>query len=129
MSHPPERDTRVTPGTAGSDPLDWLDAALRNDGHGHRAAYVGDGGFTARVMSALPAPAALPAWRKPALAALWGTAGYAIATLLPGAYADVVRELFRVVGGHPVSLTDIATGVAMLGVATWAATAYALRSD
>ncbi len=39
---------------------DWLDPLLvagRDD-------YVDDDGFTARVMDALPAPAALPAWRN-----------------------------------------------------------------
>ena len=46
---------------------DWLDGLLRADGGEHRAGYLDDDGFTARVMSALPAPAALPAWRKPAL--------------------------------------------------------------
>jgi len=48
---------------------DWLDDVLRADGREHRADYLDDDGFTARVMSALPAAAQLPAWRKPALAA------------------------------------------------------------
>ena len=39
---------------------DWLDAALRADGREHRAAYLDDGGFTARVMAALPATGGAP---------------------------------------------------------------------
>ena len=55
---------------------DWLDAALRADGREHRAEYLDDAGFTARVMAALPAPTALPAWRKPALTLLVGARGH-----------------------------------------------------
>ena len=36
--------SRIDPGD------DWLDALLRTDGREHRAEYVDDGGFTARVM-------------------------------------------------------------------------------
>ena len=64
---------------------DWLDAALRADGREHRADYLDDDGFTARVMAELPAPATLPAWRKRALIALWAAAGVGIAVALPGA--------------------------------------------
>ena len=68
----------LTPRHDASD--DWLDDVLRADGREHRADYLDDEGFTARVMSALPAVAALPAWRKPALAALWAGAGSAAIT-------------------------------------------------
>jgi len=108
---------------------DWLDAGLRENGREHRAGYLADCGFTARVMAMLPAPAALPAWRKPALAALWTAAGVGIALALPGAYADIAREFLRLVIGHPVSFAQIAAGVLALGIGSWAATAYALRRD
>ena len=80
-------------------------------------------------MAALPAPSALPAWRKPALTALWSGAGVGIAVALPGAVTDVSREVLRIIIGHPVSLTGIAAGVVALGAATWAAAALALRND
>jgi len=108
---------------------DWLDAALRRDGEARRAVYLDDAGFTARVVAKLPAPAAaLPAWRKPALTLLWAAAGAGIALALPGTATEVMREITRLVL-HPVSLAQIAAGVAMLGAATWAAAAYALRQD
>ena len=53
------------------EPADWLDAALAADGASHRDDYLDDAGFTARLMARLPAPVALPAWRKPALSLLW----------------------------------------------------------
>lgn len=108
---------------------DWLDAMLREDGRDHRAAYLDDGGFTARVMAALPPPAALPAWRKPALTALWATAGVGIAFALPGTVVDVVHEVLRVILGQPVSLAGLATGMAVLGASGCAAAAYMLRDD
>ena len=61
-------------------------------------------------MAALPAPAALPAWRKPALAALWAAAGLGIALALPGAVVDVAHEVMRVIVGQRVSLAGIAAG-------------------
>jgi len=108
---------------------DWLDVVLGADGHEHRSAYLDDDGFTARVMSALPAPATLPAWRKPALTALWAAAGIGIAFALPAAVIDVAHETLRVILGQQVTLTGIAAGVAALGAATWAAAAIVLRSD
>jgi hypothetical protein len=106
---------------------DWLDAALRADGRDHRAGYVEDAGFTARLMAKLPAPVALPAWRKRALTLLWSGAGVGIALALPGAVTDVTREWFRVVAGHPVSLVQIAGTLVVLGVASWSAMLWALR--
>ncbi len=82
---------------------DWLDDLLRADGREHRAGYLDDEGFTARVMSALPAPAALPAWRKPALAALWAGAGIGIALALPATVGDVAHEILRVILGQRIS--------------------------
>ena len=109
---------------------DWLDEALRADGDGHRAAYVADDGFTARVAASLPMPAALPAWRRPALVALWAIAAAGMAWALPGAASGVALEIVRLIGTRPVSLADIATAVLALGVAGWAGAFYALhRSD
>jgi len=108
---------------------DWLDAALATAGRGHRADYLDDGGFTTRVMAALPLPAAPPAWRRPAVALLWVAAGIGGALALPGAFTDVAREFFRIVGGQPVSLPGIAVAVALAGAATWSAAAYLLHSD
>jgi len=107
----------------------WLEAALRADGREHRAQYLDDAGFTARVMAALPAPLALPAWRRPALMLLWALAGLGIALALPGAVVDVAYDVMRVVAGQRVSLSDIGAAVVALGVAAWAAAAFALRDD
>lgn len=108
---------------------DWLDRELRADGREHRAGYVADDGFTARVIARLPLPASLPAWRKRAVFALWTVAGVGIALSLPGAYADAVREAFRIVAGHPVSLAQIAGTLALLGIGSWTAMIWALRRD
>ena len=108
---------------------DWLDGALAAAGREHRADYLDDGGFTTRVMAALPLPAAPPAWRRPAVALLWVAAGIGGALALPGAFTDVAREFFRIVGGQPVSLPGIAVAVALAGAATWSAAAYLLHSD
>ena len=108
---------------------DWLDGLLRADGREHRAQYVDDDGFTARVMAALPAPVTLPAWRKPALAALWAATGLGLAFSLPAAFYDVAHEVMRVVVGQPISLTGLAAGVVALGAATWAGAVLVLRRD
>ena len=110
---------------------DWLDAALRGEGREHRSEYLADDGFTALVMAKLPPPATavLPAWRKRAVAALWTMAGIGAVAAFPGTYADVVREVFRVVAGHPVSLAQIVGGVVVLGAASWSAMVWALRRN
>ena len=115
-----------------SDPVvdDWLDAVLSADGREHRDAYIDDDGFTARLMSALPAPVTLPVWRKPALAALWAAAGLGIALALPATVVDVAHEILRlIIIGQPVSFTGIAAGVIGLGAAMWTAVLVALRND
>ena len=107
---------------------DWLDDLLAADGHEGRSFYVSDDGFTARVMHALPASITLPAWRKPAIAALWGVAAVTFAAALPSAALDVAREAYRLIAAHPVSLSGIAGAVACAGILTWTAAAYALRT-
>ena len=108
---------------------DWLEQALQDDGREHRADYVADDGFAARVAVALPPPATLPAWRKPTIAALWTAAAAGLALALPGVAADIGRDLARLASSHPVSLGNIATGVVVLGLATWTAAAVALRRN
>jgi hypothetical protein len=104
---------------------DWIDHVLRADDE-----YIADDGFTARVMSALPAPAALPKWRKPAVAVLWGVAASALAIAAPGAAVDVAREAYRLLATVPVSITGIAGAMAAVVVATGAAAAaYTLRGN
>ena len=113
--------------TASGD--DWLERVLRDDGGEHRTAYVADDGFTARVAAALPAPATLPAWRKPAVAVLWTVATAGLALALPGTVADVAHLVTRILAAQPFSLANITTGVVALGLASWAAAAYALRRN
>jgi hypothetical protein len=108
---------------------DWLDAVLAADAREHGASYLDDQGFTARVMAALPASVAVPRWRKPALVALWSAAALGTAAALPGVALDVGREAFRLLAAQPVSLPQIAVALAAIGVVTWSAAAWALRSD
>jgi hypothetical protein len=111
------------------DPTDWLEQALAADAAEHRDAYIDDDGFTARVMQVLPAPAAMPRWRKPALAVLWVAATVALLWALPGAALDVAREAFRLASARPFALSEVAVVLVVLAAATWAAAAFALRRD
>jgi len=111
------------------DADDWLDGLLHADAAATREAYIADDGFTARVMQATPTAAALPAWRKPAVAVLWGAAAAGLALAMPGALLDVAREGYRLLATQPVSLSGLAaTAVAMLAL-TGAAAAYTLRTS
>jgi hypothetical protein len=108
---------------------DWLDGLLHADARDGRSSYIADQGFTARVMQALPVSLALPAWRKPAIVALWGVALAGAALALPGAALDVVRETYRLLGAHPVSLSGMAGAIVFAGALSWSAAAYALRAS
>jgi hypothetical protein len=109
---------------------DWLDALLRADGREHRADYVDDDGFTARVLATLPAsPVALPAWRKPALAALWAVAGVGIAFALPATATDVAHEVMRAILAQPVSVAGLGAVFVALLASAWTAAALVLRTD
>ena len=108
---------------------DWLERLLAEDGRDHRADYLADDGFTARVAAALPAPATLPAWRKPVLALLWTLAALGVALALPEMFADLASAIIRVLGRQPISLAGVAGGLAVLGMASWAGAVYALRRD
>jgi len=108
---------------------DWLDAAIAADAADHRSLHVDDAGFTSRVMAALPPALAFPAWRRRAIVAMWSAAAVGVAFLLPGAFVDVAREAFRLVGGQAVSISGVASAIVAGTALTWAATAYALRGD
>lgn len=131
MTTDPAQPTPVPAATGADTPADtgdaWLDDLLRADAAAHRHGYIADDGFTARVAAALPAPATLPRWRRPALFGLWAAGGIGAAWAAPGAMLGVARELIRVFGGQPVAPTDVAAGIAMVAIAAFAATAVSLR--
>jgi hypothetical protein len=108
---------------------DWLDKLLADDAREHASHYLQDDGFTATVMQRLPAPIALPAWRRPVVIALWLVAGVMLASMLPQAMQDLAREAFRVVAAKPVTLSMLGMLLAAIGVVTWTGTALALRRD
>ncbi len=108
---------------------DWLDRLLAADAVGARDAYVADDGFTARVMGALPPPVMEPAWRKPAVVALWGVAAVGCAVAMPAAMLDVAREAYRLLVAHPVSVSGIVGAAAAMFGLTAAAAAYSLRAS
>jgi hypothetical protein len=107
----------------------WLEQLLADDGRDHRAGYLADDGFTARVAAALPAPLAVPAWRKPVVALLWAVAAVAVALALPEALADAASAIVRLLGHQRISLANVAVGLAALGVASWGSAVYALRRN
>lgn len=105
----------------------WLEDLLRAQARDFDTEYLNDDGFTARVMDLLPKPVTLPAWRKPALTALWATAGLGIAVVLPSTALDLAHDVLRVFVAHRFSVSEAGAALLALGVASWAATAYALR--
>ncbi|MGH8713350.1 MAG: hypothetical protein ACREYB_05005 [Casimicrobiaceae bacterium] len=107
---------------------DWLDAALESAGREHRAAYVADDGFTARVLGRLPVTPTLPAWRRPAIALLWLLVGAAAMVALPGAFDDAFRGAVGLIVARPFHLTDIAVMLGLCGAAAWGALFYAART-
>lgn len=102
-----------------AEPADWLDRVLADDAGDYAGGYIDDGGFVANVMRRLPAPIALPAWRKPAIAVLWGVAGIGLAITLPGVVVDVAREAFKLFAAKPFSLSEMAVVLVLLGTGTW----------
>ena len=114
-------------GTQGSAAAtaDWLDHVLADHARDHAGDYIADAGFTARVMTALPAPIVAPAWRKPAVAALWGIAAVGLAFALPGVAVDVAREAFKLFSAKPFALSEIAAVLAVAGLGTWSTAIYA----
>jgi hypothetical protein len=121
-----ESDTAIPADRSG----DWLETALREDAAEHASVYLDDEGFTASVMAALPpAMQPVPAWRKPAVTAMWSAAAIGACVALPQFAIDVGREAFSLLAAQPVSLPQIGVTLALLGFAMWSAAAYALRND
>jgi hypothetical protein len=108
---------------------DWMDRMLRYDAAQHADDYIDDAGFTARVMQKLPLAGELPAWRRPAVAALWVIAGLLLAVALPGVAFDVARAAYKLFAARPFALSTIAFMVVAFGAASWTAAALALRRD
>jgi hypothetical protein len=108
---------------------DWLDAALEEAAHEHRAAYVADDGFTANVIDRLPAMPTLPAWRRPVIVLLWLLAGVGALVALPGAFDDAFRSTVALLVGRPLHLTDVALLLALCGAAAWTSLVYAARAN
>ena len=128
VTKPPEMND--SPRSSFDSGDDWLDALLHSDAREHRADPIDDDGFTARVMAALPPPpAALPAWRKPALAALWAVAGVGIAFALPATATDVAHEVLRAILAQRVSVGGLGTAFVALLASAWTAAALVLRTD
>jgi hypothetical protein len=110
-------------------PADWLDQLLASDAVDHAGDYIADDGFSARVMRMLPVANDLPAWRQPAVVALWLIAAVLLAITLPGTAHEVAREAFRLFAAQPFSLSTIVLVLAAIGVATWTSAAVALQRD
>jgi len=108
---------------------DWIDRILAQDAADHTGDYISDSGFTARVMQTLPSVGALPAWRRPAIAMLWGVAGILLAIILPGLAFDIAQGAFRLLAAKPFALSTVASMVVAAGVATWSVAAFVLRKD
>lgn len=110
------------------DTADWLDAALEEAGREHRAAYVADDGFAARVVGRLPAAPTLPAWRRPVIVLLWVLAGAAALFSLPGAFDDAFRGSVALLLGRSLGLKDVALLLVLCGAAAWTSLVYAARA-
>jgi hypothetical protein len=108
---------------------DWLDDVLRDAGRVHREEYIADDGFTRSVMAKLPEAAALPAWRRPAVALLWVLAVGGVMVALPGVFEDLFRGAMAVFTGHRLGLPDIGAALVLFGGVAWSTLLYAMRSD
>jgi hypothetical protein len=107
----------------------WVEQALRADACEDASAYVADDGFTAAVMARLPAPVALPAWRRPVVLLLGVIAGCALAALLPDMFYAVFRDLAALVVGQSLSWSNVALALLLLGATTWSTLVYAMRAE
>ncbi len=113
--------------TAPSSSADaWLEDLLVTDGATQRAGHIDDDGFTVRVTEALPRPAPVPAWRRPVVAALWGTALIALVMAMPSLFVDLMREAHRLLSAQPFSLAGVGIALTILVVLTWGAAAWSL---
>jgi len=108
---------------------DWLEQALRADARDHLAAYLPDDGFTARVLGQLPRPAAVPAWRRTFVFALWAIVAVAVLAALPIWFDDVFRNAAALIVGQRFRLSDLAMLLALFGAVTWSALFFAARTE
>jgi hypothetical protein len=108
-------------------PSDWIDRVLADDARGDAQSYIDDAGFTSKVMDQLPAPATLPAWRKPAVTLLWAAAGLGLAFTLPDAALDVARQAFKLFSAKPFSLTEVFAVIAIAGAGMWTTAIFAWK--
>jgi hypothetical protein len=108
---------------------EWLEQALRADGVEHRSTYIGDDGFTARVMARLPEPATLPVWRRPVIAVLWLCAAAAAIVGVPGLFDDAFRGAVAMLVGHRIGIADIVAVLVVLSATTWGILIYAVRAE
>ncbi len=108
---------------------DWIEQALADAGREHRAEYIADDGFTASVISRLPAAFALPAWRRPVVALLWIFGGLAVMMSLPGLFDQLFRGVMAMLMSHRMGFGDVAMALILLGGITWSALVYAARSE
>lgn len=108
---------------------DWIERALVEAGREHKATYIADDGFTASVVSCLPAPFALPAWRRPAVALLWILGGLAALVSLPGLFDQLFRGVMATLVSHRMGLVDVAMALILLGGAAWSALVYVARTE
>ena len=107
----------------------WIERALKADASDYTAAYIADGGFTSGVMARLPAPAVLPAWRRPVLVILWLVAVAAVVVALPDLFYEVFRGLAAIIVGQPLTLSRIAVVIILLAATTWSTLVYAMRVE
>ena len=103
---------------------DRLDQILRDDAR----IPIDDAGFTARVMGALPAPAAPQRWLQPALILGSTLAGCVLAALFAPGGLDVAQgfvDLVQLKGLTPAAMA----GLAMAGVVLVSAVVLAAEVD
>jgi hypothetical protein len=60
---------------------------------------------------------------------MWGLAGAGAIVSFPQVAVGVGREAFILLATQPITLPQIGAAVVAVGVAMWAAAAYALKSD
>jgi ferric-dicitrate binding protein FerR (iron transport regulator) len=108
---------------------DWFERALAADAAEQAAAYLADDGFTAQVLTRLPQPATLPAWRRPVVVLLWLAVAVAGVLALPAWFDDAFRGAAALLVGHRFALSDVAVLLTVLGAATWSVLVYAARAE
>jgi hypothetical protein len=107
-----------------------LEQALKADAQAYAAAYIADDGFTAKVLARLPAPAVLPAWRRPVVALLWLIAAGGVVVLLPDLFYALFGGLVALLVGQPMlTWSHLAVALMLFCAATWSTLVYAMRAE